>query len=84
MMEKDTAIFEEAFDELEKEGYFKDLETKIKHLRSSTTVHPPNIHIPVGRSRVSKIKNRSKRSKMGSRVSKFKVKAHDDTDKNDN
>jgi len=36
-MEKDTAVFEEAFDELEKEGYFKDLEKKIKQLRASPT-----------------------------------------------
>ena len=51
MKTKDAAIFEQAFDELEKEGYFKDLNAKIKRLRSfnniikrksaSTVIHHP-------------------------------------------
>jgi len=36
MKSKDTEIFEEAFNELDKEGYFKDFAVKVKNLPSTS------------------------------------------------
>jgi len=59
MKKSEAATYEQAFDELEKEGFFKDLSAKIRHLRFSDKTEPNLSSSPSMRQRRTHHKNKS-------------------------